>query len=78
MQFNVIQSEPRFYKEDFCSTKKVTQTKTSYNFLQEHSDEIPHNVNPLKATARFTESGIKFKGKYDEKEVFKCLITIPQ
>jgi hypothetical protein len=51
------------------STKKVTQTKTSYNFLHEHSDEIPHFVNPNKAAARQTESGIGKASKYDENEV---------
>lgn len=40
----LTQADPRFYKEEFCTTKKVTQTKTSYNFLTDHSDQIPHNV----------------------------------
>ena len=51
-----VQNEKRFYKEDLMSTKKVTQTKTSYNFLHEHSDHIPHVVNPNKAAARMTDS----------------------
>jgi hypothetical protein len=38
--------------------------------LKEHSDQIPHNVQPIKAVARMTESGgAMFKNKYEENEV---------
>jgi hypothetical protein len=51
------------------STKKVTHTKTTYNFLQEHSDQAPHVVKPLKAQARGTnhESGVK--ARFDDENV---------
>ena len=62
----VIQNEPRFYKEEFVNTKNVAQTKTSYNFLQEHSAEVQHNVNPVKAVARQTDSNIGAKAKFDD------------
>lgn len=48
------------------STKNVAQTKTSYNFLQEHSDDVQHNVNPVKAVARQTDSNIGAKGRFEE------------
>lgn len=69
MLSNHLQNDPRFYKEDFVSTKKVTQCKTSYNFLNEHSDEIQHNVNPQKAVARMTDSNIGKRAKFDEDNV---------
>ena len=47
----------------------MTQTKTSYNFLQEHSDQVPHKVNPIKAAARMTDHMAGTKGKYDEQAV---------
>lgn len=48
------------------STKNVAQTKTSYNFLQEHSDEVQHNINPNKGIARQTDSNIGAKSRFDE------------
>lgn len=70
----VLQNEPRYYKEEFCNTKKVTQTKTSYNFLNEHSDDIPHNIKPNKAIARMTDSNIGLKAKYEDQEVIYHVI----
>lgn len=72
----VLQNEPRFYKEEFATNKKVSQTKTSYNFLSEHSDQIPHDIKPTKAIARQTDSNIGQKGKFDEHEVNHKYITI--
>ena len=51
------------------TTKKVTQTKTSYNFLQEHSDKAPHVVQPLKAQARGTDHESGMKNRFDENQV---------
>jgi hypothetical protein len=46
--------------------KKVGHTRTTYNFLQDHSDAKEHVVNPKKATARFTETGeVAYSHKYD-------------
>ncbi|CDW71784.1 UNKNOWN [Stylonychia lemnae] len=64
--YSQLNNDPRFYKEDFVSTKKVTQCKTSYNFLNEHSDDIQHNINPQKAVARMTDSNIGKRAKFDE------------
>jgi hypothetical protein len=51
--------------------KKVSQTKTSYNFMQEHSEPIEHVVNERKVAARMNDTAnIIFQGKYDNAEVF--------
>jgi hypothetical protein len=44
--------------------KKVPHTRTSYNFMQDHSEPIEHKVNERKIAARMNESGsIIFPGK---------------
>ena len=37
--------------------------------MKDHSVEIPHKVNPNKSAARFTDSGEKFKSKFEEYSV---------
>jgi hypothetical protein len=37
--------------------------------MYDHSVELPHNINPGKAVARFTESGANMKEKYEDNDV---------
>jgi hypothetical protein len=57
--------------------KKTTQAKTSYNFLKNHSDDIEHQVKPIKATARGTDSQT-FKPDPPAAESVRnnCLLTL--